>query len=92
MALWGGRDDAGIAPHLGASRTRLTLGTIQTAEALGSRREKREQIRGDVQWVDLPLPQNLVHPGGGTHPVTLHSWQTGSSWQTTGTLGEKGRR
>lgn len=36
--------DAATAPHLGASRTGLTLGTIQTAEALESRREKMEGV------------------------------------------------
>lgn len=38
-----------------------------------------------------PLPLNLASMGGGTHSVTLHARQTGSSWETTCTLGEKGR-
>lgn len=62
VALWGQGDTA--APHLGASGTWLTLGTVQTAETL---RKSGGGVRGGTRIeVGLPAPPSLA--GGGDSP------------------------
>lgn len=64
-------------PHLGASRTRLTLGTIQTAETLGSRRGESGVRRGPRR-VPSPFGDEAV---GDTRPQ-LHPQPRG--WGPSG--------
>lgn len=63
MALYrDGKGDAATAPHLGASRTGLTLSTIQTTEALRSRREKSVGVRrGTPVRLGSPSPKPCRH-------------------------------
>lgn len=63
VALRGQGDTA--APHLGASGTWLTLGTVQTAETLRKRRGVGSQ-GGTRTEVGLPAPPSLA--GGGDSP------------------------
>lgn len=86
------RGDPATTPHLGASRSRLTLGTIQTTETLGGSREKGWGVRrGPSVRSGVPRPLNVTSTGlGGTHSVSLHAWQAGGSGETSSTLGETG--
>lgn len=60
------RGDPATTPHLGASRSRLTLGTIQTTETLGGSREKGWGVRrGPSVRSGVPRPLNVTSTGWG---------------------------
>lgn len=71
-------------PHLGASRTRLTLGTIQTAETLGRRRGESGVRRGPRR---VPSPLGTKHLGDPRPQLHPHSLGAGGPSGCTPTLG-----